>query len=217
MRICHVCVGWLSVTAVLAAVPASAAPPRAPAYIKADRAAVEKAFGAAITGNIFSDRLTGSRKKLVAATLKANPAPGCKGAPGFTLVAISPIQANQEGTIWEERYEIACEPRVRRSALITATRKTGLQMIESVPGDTSTDTKLRKEFVPKLLEVAAAPGCEAPQITVADSRTLAMPEKAGAPWSESWTLNACGMRKEIEVAFTPDAAAGVITWQFTPK
>ena len=204
----------LALPLLFAISPAQAA---TPAYIKANRAEVEKVFGPVITGNIFSDQLTPSRKKLVAATLKGNPAPGCKGAPSFTLVAIAPIQANQEGTIWEERYEIACEPRVRRSALVTASRKTGLQMVESIPGDTSTDSALRKEFLPKLLEAAALPACEAKQIRVVDSRTVTVPEKAGAPWTELWTVNACGAPKEIEVAFTPDAAGGVITWQFTPK
>jgi len=207
-------VAWLLAAAAFAASPAQAA---TPAYIKADRAVVEKAFCAMVTGNIFSDQLTANRKKLVAAMLKSNPAPGCKGTPAFTLVAIAPIQATKDDTAWEERYEIACEPRLRRAALVTASRKTGLQMRESIPGDTSTDVTLRKEFLPRLLDVAAAPGCEAKQVMIRDSRTVTMPQKAGAPWTELWTVDVCGAPKEIEVAFTPDAAGGVITWQFTPK
>jgi hypothetical protein len=206
---------WLALPFFFAAAaPALAA---TPGYIKADRAAVERKFGPTITGNIFSDQLTPYRKKLVADSLKKNPAPGCAAGAAFVIGAIAPLKADQEGTVWEERYDLACTPAVRRSALITASRASGIQMRESVPGHSLAEVRLRNQFMPKLLESAAASGCQAKKARVVDSRPVSRPEKAGDPWTELWKVNACGKVKEIEVALTPGEGGAATTWQFTPK
>jgi hypothetical protein len=207
---------WLALPFLLAAAaPALAA---TPAYIKADRATVERRFGAVVTGNIFSDTLTPYRKKLVADSLKKNPVPGCAATAAFTIGAIVPLKADDEGTAWEERYDLACTPAVRRSALITVTRASGgIQMRESVPGHSLAEVRLRNQFMPKLLEAAAAPGCTAKKARVVDSHPVSRPEKAGEPWTELWKVDACGKLKEIEVALTPGEGGSAATWQFTPK
>lgn len=198
------------VVAVAASAPAAAAPP---AYMKADRAGVEKAFGKAITGNIFSDKLTANRKKFIATSLQTNAAPGCPRNPPFTLVAIAPLFANdKDGTAWEERFEIACKPAVRRNLLFTVTRKAGVQMIESVAGDSIAPVKVRNEFLPKLLETVSSPECK--KVRVLDSRVATPPEKGGAPWTEAWTLDVCDTKREVGVELAP-GEGDAFTWKFT--
>jgi hypothetical protein len=197
-----------------ASAPALAA---TPAYIKADRAPVERKFGAAITGNIFSDTLTPYRKKLVADSLKRNPARGCAASSAFTIGAIAPLKYDPDNSVWEERYDIACTPAVRRSAVVTVSRTAGIQMRESVPGLSLAEVRLRNEFMPKLIEAAVTPSCAAKKIRVVDSHPVSRPQKAGDPWTELWKVNACGTVKEIEVALTPGEGGGAVTWQFTPR
>jgi hypothetical protein len=113
----------------------SAAPAGAPvpSYIEADRAGVERALGAALTDQVFSDRFTPLRKQLIAASLRANPAPGCARPPDFVLEVVAPIEASADASAWQERYLIKCNPDVRRTFLLVST-KTGMKSAELAPG-----------------------------------------------------------------------------------
>src|SRR6185369_8136308 len=104
---------------------------------------------------IFSAKLAPLRRELIDGSLKNNAAPGCPRRPGFNLI-VNPLQANADATIWEERYVIACEPRVRRSAIVTL-QGGKLQGRESVPGDTITTVPLRNELFPPLAIFAGGP------------------------------------------------------------
>ena len=77
----------------LAAQAAPSTPP-VPSYIVADRGGAEQMLGAARADEVFSDQFTPLRKRLVAASLRANPAPGCAQPPEFTLEVVAPIEAN---------------------------------------------------------------------------------------------------------------------------
>lgn len=56
-----------------------------PDYIEADRTQADKMLGRALAGDIFSDRFTALRKRLIASSLRANPTAGCGEPPGFHL------------------------------------------------------------------------------------------------------------------------------------
>ena len=64
-----------------------------PSYIEADRTQAEETLGAALANDVFSDRFTALRKRLVASSLRANPAAGCGNPPAFTL----PIDLTSDG------------------------------------------------------------------------------------------------------------------------
>ena len=67
----------------------------------------------------FVKCLLGSlRKRLIAASLRANPASGCSQPPDFTLDVVAPIEASAETAAWQERYLIKCKPDVQRSFLL---------------------------------------------------------------------------------------------------
>lgn len=218
----------LRCASILPVVLAFAAPAQAasgPAYMKADRSGVEKGFEAlmapdlknrskvanVIAGNIFSAQLTANRKKFIDITLKNIPAKDCPRNPPFTLIAIAPLFANdKDGTGWEERFEIACKPAVIRNVLFTVTRKAGVQMAESVPGESLAPVKVRNEFLPKLLATASSDDCK--DVRAVDARVTQKPEKAMGPWTETWTLEACGKPREIGVSLTPGES---FTWTFT--
>src|SRR5262245_22062530 len=69
-----------------------------PSYIEADRADVERTLGAALTDQVFSDRFTPLRKQLVAASLRANPAPGCARPPDFVLEIVAPVETSADAS-----------------------------------------------------------------------------------------------------------------------
>jgi hypothetical protein len=88
-----------------------------PSYIEADRAGVERALGAALTDQVFSDRFTPLRKQLIATSLRTNPAPGCTRPPDLVLEVVAPIETSADASAWQERYLIKCNPDVRRTFL----------------------------------------------------------------------------------------------------
>ena len=60
-----------------------------PDYIEADRTQADKMLGRALAGDIFSDRFTALRKRLIASSLRANPTAGCGEPPAFTLQTVA--------------------------------------------------------------------------------------------------------------------------------
>ena len=199
-----------------AAAAVSPAQAQAPAANPANRAMVEKAFGAGMAGTIFSAKLAPLRRDLIDGSLKNNAAPGCPKRPGFNLI-VNPLQADAEATVWEERYVIACEPRVRRSAIVTW-QGGKLQGRESTPGDTVTGLALRNELFPPLAMFAGGPDCpDAKNVSVTNTRRLTTPGKPAAPWSEMWTLKTCGVSRDVEISFTPNETDGGTSWTFTIK
>jgi hypothetical protein len=181
-----------------------------PLYIKADPAPMEQAFGKDITSKIFSDELTELRKYNVWTSLFVTPAPNCTAEPEFVVVQVMPVRVDaQGGPIWEERYDIGCEPRVRRSTMMRGSQQGGFQIIEyraSTPGDTITTAKLREDVF-RLLKVNIwGAACTGDRVT--NTTAVTKPEENATHWKEVWAVQACGTVKDVEIEFVPDAKGG---------
>jgi hypothetical protein len=179
----------------------------APSYIEADRAGVERALGAVLTDQIFSDRFTPLRKQLLAASLRANPAPGCARPPDFVLEIVAPVEASADASAWQERYLIKCNLDVRRTFLLVST-KTGMKSAELAPGGTIADATLQQDVLQGVMTatIGRVPArCK--DVRVHDTRVTSA-TALSQPWTEVWTLAACGKPIDVEVAFTPSPRGG---------
>ena len=178
-----------------------------PSYIEADRAGVKRALGAALTDQIFSDRFTPLRKQLLTASLRANPAPGCVRPPDFVLEIVAPVESSADAPAWQERYLIKCHPDVRRTFLLVST-KTGMKSAELAPGGTIADATLQQDVLPGVMTatIGRVPArCK--DVGVRDTRVTSATAPS-QPWTEVWTLAACGKSIDVEVAFTPSPRGG---------
>ena len=84
-RISAIACAFVLAAAVFSAPPGVAEPASGgqskapvPSYIEADPSAAEQTLGRTVTGEVFSDRYTPLRERLVAASLRANPAAGAR-------------------------------------------------------------------------------------------------------------------------------------------
>jgi hypothetical protein len=107
---------------------------RVPSYIEADRTQAEETLGAALANDVFSDRFTALRKRLIASSLRANPAAGCGNPPAFTLPIVVGLERSPEGSAWRELYVIRCKVDVRRTFLLILSPKDGMKSVELAPG-----------------------------------------------------------------------------------
>ncbi len=178
-----------------------------PSYIEADRSPAERMLGKQLADDVFSDRFTALRKQLVAASLRANPAAGCAPPPLFTLETVAPVQAGAEASAWQERYVIACKSDVRRTFLLLAA-KGGVRSAELAPGGTIADATLQRDVLPGAM--AATVGrvpARCKDVQVRDTRVTSAVDPP-QPWTEIWTLGACGRSIDVEIAFTPSPRGG---------
>ena len=181
--------------------------PPVPTYIVADRAGAERMLGAARADEVFSDRFTALRKRLVAASLRANPAPGCAQPPDFTLEVVAPIEANAETAAWQERYLIKCTPDVQRSFLLISA-KGGMKTAELAPGGTIADITLQRDVLQGVMAATVGRVSEkCKDVRVRNTRVTSL-TSISQPWTEVWTLGACGTPIDIEVHFTPSPKGG---------
>jgi hypothetical protein len=184
-------------------------PKTPPSYIEADRSDADQVLGPAIADDVFSDRFTALRKQLVARSLRGNPAPGCAEPPVFTLEVVSPEKPTPQGSAWEETYAITCKQRVRRTFLLFLSAKDAINDTELAPGDTIADAILQRDFLQSATAVAmsrARAGCKGAQV-----RNTRVTSATGAsqPWTEVWSMEACGTSVEVNVTFTPSPNGGV--------
>ena len=166
-------------------------------------------LGPALTDNVFSDRFTALRKQLVAASLRGNPASGCAEPPVFTLEVVSPEKPTPEGSAWEETYAINCTERVRRTFLLFLSVKEGMKHSELAPGDTIADAILQRDFLQSATAAAmsrARAGCKGAQV-----RNTRVTSATGAsqPWTEVWSMDACGTSVDVNVTFSPSPKGGI--------
>ena len=178
-------------------------------YIEADRSDADQVLGSALTDYVFSDRFTALRKQLVATSLRGNPASGCAEPPVFTLEVVSPEKPTSEGSAWEETYAISCKERVRRTFLLFLSVKEGMKHSELAPGDTLADAILQRDFLQSATAAAisrARAGCRGTQV-----RNTRVTSATGAsqPWTEVWSMDACGTLVDINVTFSPSPKGGI--------
>ena len=180
-----------------------------PSYIEADRSDAEQVLGPAIADEVFSDRFTALRRQLVAASLRGNPAPGCAEPPAFTLEVVSPEKPTPEGPAWEETYAINCQQRVRRTFLLFLSANDGIKHSELAPGDTVADAILQRDFLQGATAAAmsrARAGCKGARVR--NTRVTSAVAQS-QPWTEVWTMDACGASVDVAVTFTPSPKGGI--------
>ena len=107
---------------------------RVPSYIEADRTQAEETLGGTLANDVFSDRFTALRKRLIASSLRANPAAGCGAAPAFTLQIVVGLERSPDGSAWRELYLIRRKVDVRRTFLLIRSPKDGMKSVELAPG-----------------------------------------------------------------------------------
>jgi hypothetical protein len=169
---------------------------RVPSYIEADRTQAEETLGAALANDVFSDRFTALRKRLIASSLRADPAAGCGSPPAFTLPIV-----------------------VRRTFLLILSPKDGMKSVELAPGGTIADVTLQRDVLQgasmaAMIGRGTAAGCK--RVQVRDTRVASGTGLSNTPWTEAWTMDACGTSVDVEIKFTPSAQGGT-DWSILPS
>jgi hypothetical protein len=191
---------------------------RVPSYIEADRTQAEETLGGALANDVFSDRFTALRKRLIASSLRANPAAGCGAAPAFTLQIVVGVERSPEASAWQEVYVIRCKVDVRRTFLLFLSPKDGMKSVELAPGGTIADATLQRDVlqgasVAAMIGRGTAAGCK--RVQVRDTRVTSGTGLSNTPWTEAWTMDACGTSVDVEIKFTPSAQGGT-DWSILP-
>src|SRR4051794_30258768 len=192
---------------------------RVPSYIETDRTQAEETLGGPLANDVFSDRFTALRKRLVASSLRANPAAGCGNPPAFTLQIVVGLERSPEGSVWRELYVIRCKVDVRRTFLLILSPKDGMKSVELAPGGTIADVTLQRDVlqgasVAAMIGRGTAAGCN--RVQVRDTRVISGTGLSKPPWTEAWTMDACGTSVDVEIKFPPSAQGGT-DWSILPS
>ena len=192
---------------------------KAPSYIEADRTQAEQTLGGALANDVFSDRFTALRKRQIASSLRANPAAGCGNPSAFSLQTVVGLERSPEASAWREAYVIRCKVDVRRTFLLILSPKDGVKSVELAPGGTIADVTLQRDVlqgasVAAMMGRGTAAGCK--RVQVRDTRVTSGDGLANTPWTEAWTMDACGTSVDVEIKFTPSARGGT-DWSILPS
>jgi hypothetical protein len=191
---------------------------RVPGYIEADRTQADQTLGEALANDVFSDRFTALRKRLVASSLRANPAAGCGNPPAFTLPIVVGLERSPDGSAWRELYVIRCKVDVRRTFLLILSPKDGMKSVELAPGGSIADVTLQRDVLQgasaaAMINRATPAGCK--RVQVRDTRVTSGTGLSNTPWTEAWTMDACGTSVDVEIKFTLSAQGGT-DWSILP-
>ena len=132
-----------------------------------------------------------------------------RGAAGLHARGRVTGKADLGGSAWEETYAINCKERVRRTFLLFLSVKEGMKHSELAPGDTIADAILQRDFLQGATAAAmsrARAGCKGAQV-----RNTRVTSTTGAsqPWTEVWSMDACGTLVDINVTFSPSPKGGI--------
>ena len=191
---------------------------RVPSYIEADRAQAEETLGGALANDVFSDRFTALRKRLIASSLRANPAAGCGAAPAFTLQIVVGIERSPEASAWQEYTSSDARWMCAGHFFCSMSPKDGMKSVELAPGGTIADVTLQRDVlqgasVAAMIGRGTAAGCK--RVQVRDTRVTSGTGLSKTPWTEAWTMDACGTSVDVEIKFTPSAQGGT-DWSILP-
>ena len=168
-------------------------------------------IGRGACNDVFSDRFTALRKRQIASSLRDNPAAGCGATPAFTLQIVVGVERSPDGSAWQEVYVIKCKVDVRRTFLLFLLPKDGMKSVELAPGGTIADVTLQRDVLQGASMAAmvgrgTAAGCK--RVQVRDTRVTSGTGLSKTPWTEAWTMDACGTSVDVEIKFTPSAQGG---------
>lgn len=180
-----------------------------PGYIQADPAVISKAYGEPLTARIFSSEFTAVRFERLAQKLSGMPGLDCPAHPSMILSDVLPSSTGGAGTSWVERYTVACNRTVRRSLFLSIEDGKPLFVVPLMPGDTLAGPQLQFDTL-QFVSMAAQPGGgkDCNYVFVSDTTVVTPPEPAGMPWSERWTVMACGKSIDMDVGYVPTPADG---------
>jgi hypothetical protein len=199
---------WLARIALVATCAVSAmgsARGEEPAYIEASPDELTEAYGEQVAKRVFSDELTAMRKQLIKA---GGLDQSCAADPQFVLRDVYPIKGAEADAAWIERYDVACEETLRRSAFLQM-KDDKFYPMALLPGATIADYMLQADAL-NIVSTAAVTRIdkECNEASVTDTAVSQPPEGAGQAWKERWSVNACGELQEIDVDFTPSPQGG---------
>ncbi|MBV9626551.1 MAG: hypothetical protein JO230_00510 [Xanthobacteraceae bacterium] len=184
------------------------APGLVPAYIKADPAAVMKAFGKPLADKIFSDAYTSVRRQAIGRSVKSVPGYQCSSDPKMVLKDVDPAATQGNTVSWVEQFALMCEPHTQRNFFIILNGD-NVRAIEMLPGTRAADPLLLHDAMPSamlVLNTASPKECQHPVAT--DSKIIGPAPTGGKPWRERWTFDACGKKAEVDINFTPSPNGG---------
>lgn len=199
---------WLARIALVATYAVSAmgsARGEEPAYLEASPDELTEAYGEQVAKRVFSDELTDMRKQLIKA---GGLDKSCPADPEFVLRDIYPIKGTEADAAWIERYDVACDETLRRSAFLQM-KDDKFYPMALLPGATIADYMLQGDAL-NIVSTAAVTRIdkECNEASVTDTAVSQPPEGAGQPWKERWSVNTCGELQEIDVDFTPSPQGG---------
>jgi len=120
-----------------------------------------------------------------------------------------PLQLDAEGrienAIWTEQIRgTACGEQRRYTALVLF--KQGEPLIYSqLPGDSYASPMLQRDAMLQVAGGVGAAGATCTPEVLDTALSNGIPESAGEPWSEKWTVRSCKKRYLVPVHFVPDA------------
>ena len=192
----------------LASFAPARAQPKTPDYIRADRGAITKHYGAKIAGRIFSDEFTLLRAETIKKSVAQVPGWSCPAQPTMAIMEILPYPVAPESISWVERYALDCQPLARRNLMLFIEGEKS-RAIELLPGETKADPRLQRDAL-RMAKIASAavnpPNCEKSRVT--DTREVDRYKDNKTPWSERWKLDLCDKGAEVDLFFTPTSGAG---------
>jgi len=176
-----------------------------PAYIEASPDELTEAYGEQVAKRVFSDEFTDMRKQLIKA---GGLDQSCAADPQFVLRDVYPIKGTEADAAWIERYDVACDETLRRSAFLQM-KDDKVYPMALLPGATIADYLLQADAL-NIVSTAAVTRLdkECNEASVTDTAVSQAPEAAGQPWTERWSVDTCGEVQEIDVNFTPSPQGG---------
>jgi hypothetical protein len=88
--------------------------------------------------------------------------------------------------------------------------KEGMKHSELAPGDTIADAILQRDFLQGATAAAmsrARAGCKGAQVR--NTRVTSATGGASQPWTEVWSMDACGTPVDVNVTFSPSPNGGI--------
>jgi len=148
------------------------------------------------------------------ATIAQDNCPSATARP-----AAPPVQLS-DNTVREASYHRilieGCGRSMQRNFLSLVMLDGSRQMMETLPGTTTTDPVLQRDALRAALMAAQAAAPECRQIRPVAAHMDTPDPDAGAsrrtqPWTETWIMNACGAMLAVPMLFTPTGQGTTFT------